>query len=133
MRDRNSGSIYELFGDNINAKKEFYEHCKNSDQLCDYDLERIAFELGFPTSYSTESYVHFSYGNVLDWLESKGYYIFYTVRDHFDKFVPVVHFKGDYCCVQSKTKIFSNGGEKTRLQAIEKGIEKAIEHYEKQK
>jgi hypothetical protein len=120
----NKVGIYHLFGENKEAKKEFYNWCKINDEFCDYDLET---ELFMPVIDNTEKYIHFHKGNILDWLESLGYYIGLPLRGEF-KFVTVLHFnfKGNV----SQKPLYSNSGVKSRTIAAELGIIKAINNYE---
>lgn len=124
---RNKVGVYHLFGESIKSKKEFFYWCKNNDEFCDYDLEHLEIDLFTPTINNTDRYVHFHRGNILDWLESIGYYIGTPLRGEF-KFVTVVHFnsKGNV----SQRPIYSNSGVKSRNRALELGVIKSIEHYE---
>jgi len=37
--------LFELFGENKKAKKDFFNWCKDSEELCDYDLELLENDL----------------------------------------------------------------------------------------
>lgn len=66
---RNKIGVYQLFGENIKAKRLFYDWCKNCEELCEYDVEQIENDLVLPCIGNTEKYIYFSSGNILDWLE----------------------------------------------------------------
>lgn len=123
----NKLGIYHLFGENNKSKRKFYNWCKHNDEFCEYDLEHLEIDLFTPTLDNTDKYFHFHRGNVLDWLESVGYYIGIPLRGKF-KYVTVVHFnfKGNV----SQKPIYSNSGVKERNRALELGVIKAIINYE---
>ena len=125
---RNSVGIYHLFGENNKVKKLFYEWCKTNDEFCEYDIEQIGHDLGLPCINNTTKYIYFSNGNILDFLEEKGYYIGLPLRGQF-KFVT--------CCYQVKEfptvgrPFYNNSGIVGRTKALEIGVKKCIEHLEK--
>lgn len=123
---KNSIGVYHLFGNNDSIRREFYMWCKRNDDFCDYDLDHLGIELTMPTINNTYKYFHFSMFNILDWLESLGYYIGIPLRGEF-KFVSVVHLntKGNV----NQRPIYSNSGVKTRNRAYELGVINAIKHY----
>lgn len=127
---RNELGIYHLFGENEEAKRKFYNWCENNEELCEYDLEQIAIDLEMPVLDNMSKYIHFHLGSILDWLESIGYYIGIPLRGKF-KYVTVVHF--NYKGNVNQRPIYSNRGVKLRSRAIELGIIKSIEHYNKSK
>lgn len=124
---RSNLGIYHLFGENNKAKKLFYEYCKNSDELCAWDLEVIENNLGLPSINNSQEYVYFSKGNILDFLEENGYYIGIPIRGKF-KFVTCVYYKTGE---SAGYPIYNNSGVKERVRALELGISKALEHLEK--
>lgn len=124
---RNNLGICKLFGENIKSKKAFYDWCKNSDELCDYDLENIENDLILPCINNTHEYVYFSKGNILDFLEEQNYYIGLPIRGKF-KFVTCVYYKSGESVGYP---IYNNSGVKERIRALELGIIKALEHLEK--
>jgi hypothetical protein len=126
----NKLGVYDLFGENNEARKDFYNWCKNNDEFCEYDLEHLEIELYMPAMDNTEKYFHFHRGNILDWLESEGYYIGTPLRGEF-KFVTVCHFnsKGNV----SQKPLYSNSGVKSRTRALELGVIKCIDNFEKSK
>lgn len=126
---RNYIGLYNLFGDNNESKKAFLEWCKDNDELCEYDIERIAIDLYAPVVDNSDRYFHFHKGNILDWLESCGYYIGLPLRGRF-KYVTVVHFNSQGNVNQKP--LYSNSGVKDRNRALELGVIRAIEAYDKQ-
>lgn len=126
---RNNVGIYELFGANEKAKKKFYNWCKDNDEFCEYDVEHIEIDLWVPVVGNADRYFHFHRGNILDWLESEGYYIGLPLRAEF-KYITVLHrnTKGNV----HQRPLYSNSGVKSRNRAIELGVQKAIEHLEKE-
>lgn len=126
---RNNVGIYKLFGDNKKVKILFADWCKKNEELCEYDLEHILIDLEMPCINNTDRYFHFHKGNILDFLEKNGYYIGLPLRGEF-KFVTCCYFKGE----KSKNvgmPFYNNSGIKDRNIALEKGIQKCIEHLEK--
>ena len=129
---RNSVGIYHLFGENSKVKKLFYEWCKTNDEFCEYDIEQIGHDLGLPCINNTTKYIYFSNGNVLDFLEEKGYYIELLLRGQF-KFVTCCYFKEDDGAKYPHVKrpFYNNSGIVGRTKALEIGVKKCIEHLEK--
>lgn len=125
---RNNVGLYALFGDNKKAKILFYDWCKNNEELCEYDIEQIENDLFIPCINNLDKYFYFNKGNILDFLESKGYYIGLPLRGHF-KYVT--------CCYQVKEyptvgrPFYNNSGIVGRTKALEIGVKKCIEHLEK--
>jgi len=76
----NKVGIYHLFEGCDKARVKFFEWCKNNDEFCDYDLERLEIDLGIPVINNTERYFHFHKYNVVDFLEGEGLW-FDFVRD----------------------------------------------------
>lgn len=124
---RNKIGIYHLFGENEKAKKEFFKWVKNSGEFCQYDMEHIEIDLYLPSVNNTKRYFNFSAGNILDWLETKGYYIGIPLRGEF-KYVTVVHFNSNGNV--SQKPIYSNSGVKSRNRAIELGVVRAVNDLE---
>lgn len=125
---RNTLGIYNLFGENNKSKMLFYNWCKDSDEFCEYDVEMLENDLFIPSINTSDQYFHFHRGNILDFLESKGYYIGLPLRGHF-KYVT--------CCYQVKEyptvgrPFYNNSGIVGRTRALEIGVIKCIEHLEK--
>lgn len=115
--------IYHLFGGNKKAKLDFYNWCKDNEELCPYDLELLENDLFLPALDSTQKYVYLNKGNLLDWLESKGYYI--ELRVNNKKFHSVVKYNEDKISYTYTSEYMK------RVPAIEASIKKSIEHYEK--
>lgn len=129
---RNNIGLYHLFGENNKSKKLFYEWCKTNEELCEYDIEMIGHDLGLPCIDNTPKYIYFSNGNILDFLESKGYYIGLPLRGEY-KYVTCCYFKepseAKYQSV--KRPFYNNSGIVGRTKALEIGVTKCIEHLEK--
>ncbi len=129
---RNSLGIYNLFGENTKAKHIFYNWCKESEQFCEYDLDLLGVNLSMPCINNSEMYFHFHTGNILDFLESKGYYIGLPLRGEY-KYVTCCYFKEDdgskYPSVRKP--FYNNSGIVGRTEALEIGVKKCIEHLEK--
>ena len=125
---RNSVGLRAMFGDNIKSMKLFVDWCENNDEFCEYDVEHIKFSLSLGGTNNSEMFFHFHTGNILDFLESKGYYIGLPLRGHF-KYVT--------CCYQVKEyptvgrPFYNNSGIIGRTKALEIGVKKCIEHLEK--
>lgn len=128
---RNEIGIAHLFGANVKAKNKFINYCKDCDELCEYDYEQIVIDLGLGSLNNTPRYFHFHTGNILDWLETEGYYIGIHVRSDFKR-VPVVYTSNGHEKYPQPKKIFSNSRVKSRTEALEIGVQKAIEDLEKQ-
>jgi len=127
----NNKGIYHLFEGKKKAAKLFLDWCETSEELCEYDFERLKDALFFPIIDNLEEFIHLNTGNILDFLEENGYYISLPVRGEF-KYVTVVHIKTILDnAVTSSTKLFSNSGVKSRVKAVYRGIEKSLEHLEK--
>lgn len=130
---RNYVGLYDLFGDNKLSKKKFLEWCKDNDELCEYDIERIGIDLYAPVVDNSDRYFHFHKGNILDWLESEGYYIGLPLRGKF-KYVTVVHYKDpDPMFIPNvhQKPLYNNSGVKSRNRALELGVTRAITALEK--
>lgn len=125
---RNYVGVYNLFGENELSKKKFFEWCKTNEDFCEYDIDRLEADLYMPVVENTQRYFHFHIGNILDWLESEGYYIGLPLRGEF-RYVTVVHY--DYQGNVKQKPLYSNSGVKNRNRALELGVKKAIEHLEK--
>ena len=125
---RNNLGLYHIFGENKKAKMLFYNWCKDSEELCEYDIEQIENDLFIPCINNLDRYFHFHTGNILDFLESIGYYIGLPLRGEF-KYVTVVHknIKGNV----SQRPLYSNSGVKSRTRALELGCIQAINDLEK--
>ena len=124
---RNTLGIYELFGDNQKSKELFLNWCREDDEFCEYDVEKIEIDLYTPSTDNSEMYFHFHHGNILDWLEHQGYFIGLPIRKKF-KYVTCVYYK------QSSIlpfPLYSNSGVTSRTKALELGIIKAINDLEK--
>lgn len=124
----NKLGIYNLFGENTKAKREFANWCKDNNEICEYDYEKIELDLYLPTLDNTDKYYHFHKGNILDWLESVGYYIGFPLRGKF-KYVTVVHYRDSVSV--NKKPIYSNSGVVSRNRALDLGVTRAINNYEK--
>lgn len=117
-----------MFGDNIKATKLFVEWCDSNDEFCEYDVEHIKMSLALGAINNSEMFFHFHTGNILDFLESKGYYIGLPLRGEF-KFIT--------CCYQVREfpsvgrPFYNNSGIIGRTKALEIGVKKCIEHLEK--
>lgn len=130
---RNNLGLYAIFGENKKAKMLFYNWCKSSDELCEYDVEQIENDLFIPCIDNLDRYFHFHTGNILDFLETKGYYIGLPLRGEY-KYVTCCYFKEDdgskYPHVHRP--FYNNSGIIGRTKALEIGVKKCIEHLEKQ-
>lgn len=124
---RNNLGLRNLFGDNIKSMRLFLDWCKNNDELCDYDLEHIEFALALHAINNVEMFFHFHTGNILDFLESKGYYIGLPLRGKF-KYVTCCYFKKNDVVGRP---FYNNSGIVGRTKALEIGVIKCIEHLEK--
>lgn len=124
---RNNLGIYKLFGKNDKAKKLFYEWCASCDELCEYDVEQIAHDLGLPCIDNSHEYIYFSTGNILDFLEEHGYYIGLPLRGKF-KFVTCCYFKTSN---HVPRPFYNNSGVVGRVKALEIGITKCLDEMEK--
>jgi|SRR6478736_3089617 len=120
--------IYHLFGENTKAKKDFYNWFKEQDDCCEYDLENLGIELNMPAINNVQKYIYLDKGNILDYLESKGYYIGIPIRSKF-KFVTCCYYKRG---LLAGRPFYNNSGVKERIRALELGIEKCINELEKQ-
>lgn len=120
--------IYYLFGTNIKAKKDFYDWCKENEDLSIWDLDALGIELTLGALDNTLKYIYLNKGNILDYLESKGYYIGIPIRSKF-KFVTCCYYmNGEF----AGRPFYNNSGVKDRVRALELGIEKCINELEKQ-
>lgn len=120
--------LYHLFGENIKVKKDFYNWFKEQEDCCEYDLETLENDLFLPSLDTIKKYIYLDKGNILDYLESKGYYIGIPIRNKF-KFVTCCYYKeGEF----AGRPFYNNSGVKERIRALELGIEKCINELEKQ-
>lgn len=128
---RNSVVLGAMFGDNMKAIKLFLEYCENSEELCEYDVDNIKISLGLGAINNSEMFFHFHTGNILDFLESKGYYIGLPLRGEY-KYVTCCYFKkGDGAKFPHVQRPFyNNSGIVGRTKALEIGVKKCIEHLE---
>lgn len=125
---RNDLGIYHLFGENKKVKHLFYNWCKGNDEFCEWDIENIENDLYIPCVNTSEKYIYFSHGNILDFLEEQGYYIGLPLRGKF-KFVTCCYFK----CEKSTrvgAPFYNNSGITGRTKALEIGIMKCLSHLE---
>lgn len=120
--------IYHLFGENIKAKKDFYNWWKEQNDCCEYDLENLGIELTMPVIDNVKKYICLNKGSILDYLESKGYYIGTPIRNKF-KFVTCCYYKEGESVGRP---FYNNSGVKERIKAISIGIQKCINELEKQ-
>lgn len=129
---RNNLGLRAMFGDNIKSIHLFLDWCKNNDELCDYDLEHIQFALALGAINNSEMFFHFHTGNILDFLESKGYYIGLPLRGEY-KYVTCCYFKkpSDIKTKSVRRPFYNNSGIVGRTRALEIGVTKCIEHLEK--
>lgn len=120
--------IYHLFGENIKAKRTFVNWFEKQGDCSDWDLEALENDLFAPVVDNTKKYIYLGKGNILDFLESKGYYIGIPIRSEF-KFVTCCYYKsGEYV----GRPFYNNSGVKERIRALSIGIEKCINELEKQ-
>lgn len=124
---RNEMNLREMFNSNYKVMKLFLDYCKDNDNLCEYDLEHITMSLALGDC-GVDRYFHFHTGNVLDWLESYGYYIGTPIRGNF-KYVTVVQYKGEED-IRIGRPIYSNSGVVSRDRAIYLGVSAAIKDLE---
>jgi len=129
---RNTLGIYNLFGENNKSKMLFYNWCKDSDEFCEYDVEMLENDLFIPSINTSNQYFHFHRGNILDFLESKGYYIGLPLRGEY-KYVTCCYFKdpSDIKTKSVRRPFYNNSGIVGRTRALEIGVIKCIEHLEK--
>lgn len=129
---RNNLGLRNLFGDNIKSIKLFIDYCEKNEELCEYDLEHIKIALALHAINNVEMYFHFHTGNILDFLEEKGYYIGLPLRGEY-KYVTCCYFnRKDGSKYPSVGRPFyNNSGIATRTRALEIGVKKCIEHLEK--
>ena len=125
---RNNLGLRDMFGDNIKTIHLFIDWCRENDELCDYDLEHIEIALGLGAINNSEMFFHFHTGNILDFLESIGYYIGLPLRGKF-KYVTCCYQVRDYPTVGRP--FYNNSGIVGRTRALEIGVKKCIEHLEK--
>lgn len=129
---RNNLGLRAMFGDNIKSINLFLDWCKTNDELCEYDLEHIQISLALGANNNSEMFFHFHTGNILDFLEEKGYYIGLPLRGEY-KYVTCCYLKKDdgakYQVV--KRPFYNNSGIVGRTKALEIGVKKCIEHLEK--
>ena len=108
-------SIKELFKDFPNSAKNYYEWCKNNDELCELDLEML--EVGLFCELSSQNtfqkYVYLNNGTLFDWMEEMGIYVTYKIKTlPTPKFIPVVYQKG------KGFPIYTRRGCKSREEAL---------------
>lgn len=126
---RNNLGLRAMFGDNIKSINLFLDWCKTNDELCEYDLEHIQISLALGANNNSEMFFHFHTGNILDFLEEKGYYIGLPLRGQF-KFVTCCYFKNEKSS-RVGMPFYNNSGIVGRTKALEIGVKKCIEHLEK--
>ena len=128
---RNSVGLRNMFGENIKAIHLFIDWCRENDELCDYDLEHIEFTLALGATNNSEMFFHFHTGNILDFLESKGFYIGLPLRGEY-KYVTCCYFKEDDGSKfpHVNRPFYNNSGIVGRTRALEIGVKKCIEHLE---
>lgn len=120
--------LYHLFSENTKAKKDFYNWFKEQEDCCEYDLEILENDLFLPAIDTSKKYIYLDKGNILDYLESKGYYIGIPIRSKF-KLVTCCYYKRG---LLAGRHFYNNSGVKERIRALELGIEKCINELEKQ-
>jgi len=126
---RNSVGLRDMFGENIKSINFFVDWCDSNDEFCEYDVEHIKMSLALGGTNNSEMFFHFHTGNILDFLESRGYYIGLPLRGEY-KYVTCCYFKGE----KSKKvgmPFYNNSGIVGRTKALEIGVKKCIEHLEK--
>lgn len=126
---RNNVGLYAMFGENKKVKMLFYNWCKTNGEFCNYDIEQIETDLFLPCINNLDKYVHFHTGNILDFLESKGYYIGLPLRGEY-KYVTCCYFK-DNKYPNVGMPFYNNLGIIGRTKALEIGVKKCIKHLEK--
>lgn len=120
--------IYHLFNENNKAKRAFVNWFEKEADCSDWDLEELENDLFAPVADNSKKYIYLNKGNILDFLESKGYYIGIPIRSKF-KFVTCCYYKqGEF----TGRPFYNNSGVKERIRALELGIEKCINELEKQ-
>ena len=121
-------SIKELFKDFPNSAKNYYEWCKNNDELCELDLEYLEIDL-FGEITAQNSFVKYLYlnnGTLFDWLEEMGIYVTYKIKTlPTPKFIPVVYQKG------KGFPIYTRKGCKSREEALYNAFRNGILEIEK--
>ena len=125
---RNNLGLKAMFGDNIESIKLFLNWCKDNDEICEYDLEHIEIALVLGAVNNSEMFFHFHTGNILDFLESKGYFIGLPLRGRY-KYVTCCYFK-EKDTISAKRPFYNNSGIVGRTKALEIGVKKCIEHLE---
>ena len=119
---RNEINVKELFSNNTKVIQDFLQWCKDNDELCEYDLENLALSLELGAQNVATKLFHFHKGNILDYLEEKGYRIGifpmtsrkWVMETYYnDCFVPINH-----------------SNHVSRNEAIMQGVKYSIEHYE---
>lgn len=126
---RNSVGLSAMFGENKKAAKLFMNWCDDNEEFCEYDVEHIKISLALGAINNSEMFFHFHTGNILDFLESRGYYIGVPLRGKY-KFVTCCYFRGESEHVVSYP-FYNNSGIVGRTKALEIGVKKCIEHLEK--
>jgi len=125
---RNSVGLRAMFGENIKSMILFVDLCDSNDEFCEYDVEHIKMSLALGGINNSEMFFHFHTGNILDFLESKGYYIGLPLRGKF-KYVTCCYQVRD--CPTVGRPFYNNSGIVGRTRALEIGVKKCIEHLEK--
>lgn len=128
---RNSVGLRAMFGENIKSMKLFVDWCDSNDEFCEYDVEHIKMSLALGGINNSEMFFHFHTGNILDFLESKGYYIGLPLRGEY-KYVTCCYFKEDDGSKFPSVRrpFYNNSGIVGRTRALEIGVKKCIEHLE---
>ena len=121
-------SIKELFKDFPNSAKNYYEWCKNNDELCELDLEILEINLFCELSSQNtfQKYVYLNNGTLFDWMEEMGIYVTYKIKmKPTPKFISVVYKRG------SNYPIYSNKGVNSREEALYNAFRNGILEIEK--
>ena len=120
-------SIKELFKDFPNSAKNYYEWCKNNDELCELDLEMLEVDLFCELSSQNtfQKYIYLNNGTLFDWMEEMGIYVTYKIKmKPAPKFISVVYKSG------SNYPIYSNNGVESREKVLFHGFRNAIKYVE---
>ena len=127
----NKVGLFHLFGQNKKAIDLFLTWLKNDENISEYDYENVCVALALGAIDNTPRFFHFHTGNILDFLESQGYYIGLPLRGYY-KYVTCCYFKEDdgskYPSV--RRPFYNNSGIIGRTKALEIGVTKCIEHLE---
>ena len=120
----NNIGVYHLFEGLDKVRKEFHSWCKESGEFCEYDLDILENVLYLPVIGNTEKFIHFHKGNILDFVESKGWYI---------NVLQCLPGKGYFEVSKDNTMeiaAFSNGRKEAELDAIRICLELIEKVYE---